>query len=227
MSTLLLATRSTHKAREIDQILAPLGVHVVTLADLDVPPDPAEDDIEAYPTFTANAIAKARHFAERLHRITIADDSGLRVDALQGAPGVRTKRFSGRSDLDGQALDDANNTLLLEKLEGVPEPERGARYVCAAAVAWPDGRRLSTAGTVRGRIATEPRGELGFGYDPLFHVPVLGARFAEVSADRKNAMSHRARAFRALATALVAAPWPLESPRGGVSPTGPGGPAGR
>jgi non-canonical purine NTP pyrophosphatase (RdgB/HAM1 family) len=215
VATLLLATRSTHKAREIDQILAPLGIHVVTLADLEVPPDPAEDDIEAYPTFTANAIAKARHFAARLHRTTLADDSGLRVDALHGAPGVRTKRFSGRSDLHGQDLDDANNALLLEKLNGVPDPDRGARYVCAAAIAWPDGRCLGATGTVRGRIATGPRGDLGFGYDPLFHVPALGARFAEVPAQRKNAISHRARAFRALATVLGAAPWPLDAPGGG------------
>jgi len=207
--TLLLATRSDHKAREIDQILAPLHIAVTTLADLGVPPGPGEDDIEAYPTFAANAIAKARHFATSLDRVAVADDSGLRVDALEGGPGVRTKRFSGRSDLEGQALDDANNALLLEKLAGVPEADRGARYVCAAAVAWPDGRYLTALGTVRGQIAEEPRGSAGFGYDPLFHVPVLGARFAEVPAEVKNAMSHRARAFRALAATLADCPWPL------------------
>lgn len=210
MTTLLLATRSAHKAREIGQILAPLRIDIATLADLEVAPGPGEDDIEAYPTFAANAIAKARHFAALVGRIALADDSGLRVDALEGAPGVRTKRFSGRSDLEGQDLDDANNALLLEKLEGVEESERGARYVCAAAIAWPDGRHLNTTGTVRGRIATEPRGEGGFGYDPLFHVPALGARFAEVPAEEKNAISHRARAFRALAAVIDSAPWPLE-----------------
>ena len=206
---LVLATRSSHKAREIDQILAPLDLSVETLADLGVEETPDEDDIEAFDTFAANAIAKARYFAGKLDRVTLADDSGLRVDALDGAPGVHTKRFSGRDDLSGQPLDDANNALLLEELEGVPEQDRGARYVCCAAIAWPDGRALTAIGTVRGRIATEPRGEGGFGYDPLFHVPELDARFAEVPAEAKNRISHRSRAFRALAAALEASPWPI------------------
>lgn len=206
---LLLATRSAHKAREIAQILALLELAIVMLDELGLDPTPEEETIEVYDTFRANAVAKARFFAARLQRPALADDSGLRVDALNGAPGVRTKRFSGRDDLEGRALDDANNALLLEKLAGVPEERRGARYVCSAAVAWPDGRTLATAGTVAGRIAAEPRGEGGFGYDPLFHVPELDARFAEVSAERKNAISHRARAFRALAAVLDASPWPL------------------
>ncbi len=211
MTTLVLATRSPHKAREIGQILAPLDLAVDSLADLDVEPVPEEDGIEVFDTFQANAIAKARWFAHRLGRVALADDSGLRVDALDGDPGLHTKRFSGRSGLDGQALDDANNALLLEKLDGVPEEERGARYVCCAAVAWPDGRALNAMGTVRGTIAFEPRGQAGFGYDPLFHVPALQARFAEVTAEAKNAISHRSRAFRALAVALEASPWPLDT----------------
>lgn len=210
--SLVLATRSAHKAREIGQILAPLELEVVTLADLGIEPAPEEDTIEVHDTFAANALAKARFFAARLGRVALADDSGLRVDALDGAPGVHTKRFSGRTDLQGQALDDANNALLLEKLAGVDEDERGARYVCCAAMAWPDGRSLSAAGTVPGRIATEPRGKGGFGYDPLFHVPRLGARFADVSPEAKNAISHRSRAFRALAAALEASPWPVTGP---------------
>lgn len=209
MTTLLLATRSTHKAREIADILAPLELDVVTLSDLGVETVPEEEDIEAYETFRANAVAKARYFAAKLGRSAIADDSGLRVDALGGAPGVRTKRFSGRPDLDGQPLDDANNALLLEKLAPFPQGERGARYVCCAAIAWPDGRALAATGTVAGTIARDPRGRGGFGYDPLFEVPELGARFAEVAPERKNAMSHRARAFRALATTITASPWPL------------------
>lgn len=210
MTALLLATRSTHKAREIGQIMAPLDLELETLADLGVDPVPEEDDIEAFDTFQANAMAKARFFARRLGRVTLADDSGLRVDALDGDPGVRTKRFSGRTDLGGQALDDANNALLLEKLEGIPEGERGARYVCCAAVAWPDGHTLTATGTVRGVIATEPKGQSGFGYDPLFQVPELDARFAEVPTEAKNRMSHRSRAFRALAAALDASPWALD-----------------
>lgn len=207
---LLLATRSPHKAREIGQILDPLDLDVETLDHLGVEETPEEDAIEAFDTFIANAVAKARHFAGMLGRVTLADDSGLRVDALDGEPGVFTKRFSGRDDLSGQALDEANNALLQKKLAGVPDEERGARYVCCAALAWPDGRTLTAMGTVRGRIAREPRGENGFGYDPLFHVPELDARFAEVPADAKNAISHRSRAFRALAAALEASPWALE-----------------
>lgn len=206
---LVLATRSTHKAREIGQILAPLDLEVETLADLGIEETPEEDGIEAFDTFAANAVAKARYFAARLDRVTLADDSGLRVDALDGEPGVYTKRFSGRDDLSGQALDDANNALLLEKLDAVPDAERGARYVCCAAIAWPDGRTLTATGTVRGHIATGPRGHNGFGYDPLFHVPDFDARFAEVPAQAKNRISHRSRAFRALAAALQASPWAL------------------
>ncbi|MFW6205719.1 MAG: non-canonical purine NTP pyrophosphatase [Gemmatimonadota bacterium] len=206
---LVLATRSHHKAREIARILAPVHLSIRSLADLDVPRSPEEEHIEVYDTFAANALAKARHFAQRLHRVTLADDSGLRVDALDGAPGVHTKRFSGRDDLHGRELDDANNALLLDRLQDVPPERRGARYVCCAAVAWPDGRSLHPIGTVRGRIATTPQGESGFGYDPLFHVPGLDARFAQVHPDVKNAVSHRARAFRALTASLQAAPWAL------------------
>jgi XTP/dITP diphosphohydrolase len=212
MTRLVLATRSAHKAAEIDAILNPLRIQVVTLQDVPLEPDPREDDLEAFDTFRDNALAKARWFATRLSRPVMADDSGLRVDALGGQPGVRTKRFSGRSDLSGIELDRANNQRLLEALHGVPDPERSARYVCCAAIAWPDGRAVTALGTVAGSIGREPRGEGGFGYDPLFHVPELGARFAEVSADAKNAMSHRARAFRGLAVLLARSPWSLAPP---------------
>ncbi|HSH46308.1 MAG TPA: non-canonical purine NTP pyrophosphatase, partial [Longimicrobiales bacterium] len=119
-STLLLATRSGHKADEIRKILDPLGLRVETLADRGIEPLDEEEGVEAFETFRENAVAKARYFARRADATVLADDSGLRVDALDGAPGVRTKRFSGRSDLEGQALDDANNALLLERLNGVP-----------------------------------------------------------------------------------------------------------
>ena len=208
-SPLLLATRSRHKAEEIARILRPVQLRVETLADAGVAARPEEEGVEAFETFRANAVAKALYFADRVGRPALADDSGLRVDALDGDPGVRTKRFSGRLDLDGQALDDANNALLLERLAGVPDERRGARYVCCAALAWPDGRHLTAVGTVSGQIAREPRGDGGFGYDPLFIVPELSARFAEVPADAKDRMSHRARAFRALAASLEATPWAL------------------
>ncbi len=209
MTSILLATRSEPKAREIQAILRPLRLEVADLRQLDVPFDPVEDELEEFDTFRDNALAKARWFASRLQRVTMADDSGLRVDALGGRPGVRTKRFSGRDDLSGLDLDEANNQRLIQELEGVPEDRRGARYVCCAAIAWPDGNALVTLGTVGGAITREPRGGGGFGYDPLFQVPELGARFAEVPVSVKNAMSHRARAFRALGALIIRAPWPL------------------
>ncbi len=199
----LLASRSVDKLREIAEILAPTGVQLVSLRELDVPASPEEDAIEAFETFRENALAKARYFARLTGLPTLADDSGLEVDALGGAPGVYTKRFSGRSDLAGKALDQANNLLLLERLAGVSAEGRGARYVCAAAAAFLDGNVLVAVGTTPGLIAQTPsQGTGGFGYDPLFFVPELGATFADVAADEKHARSHRARAFRALASAL-------------------------
>ena len=195
----LLATRSADKAREIRQILASVpGLTVLTLTDLGLDPDPAEEGLEAFETFQENAAAKARHFARLASLPVLADDSGLRVDALGGAPGVRTKRFSGRTDLTGRDLDEANNLVLLERLRGVPPEARGARYVCAAVLAFPDGRIIAGLGCCRGEITSAPRGDGGFGYDPLFYVPSLGRTFAEIPAAEKNRISHRSRAFRAL-----------------------------
>lgn len=205
----VLATRSPHKAAEVGRILGPLGLAPLSLADLGVQHDPGEERLEVFETFRENALAKARWFAARLDRPVMADDSGLRVDALHGRPGVRTKRFSGRSDLTGSALDEANNAHLLDLLRDVPGAGRGARYVCCAAIAWPDGPGIAAVGTVRGIIAESMLGEEGFGYDPLFHVPGIGARFSQVPPHVKDALSHRARAFRALAAGLARAPWPL------------------
>lgn len=200
---LVLASRSVHKAREISQILASAGDHeLVTLADVGLDYDPEEDLIEIHDTLQANALAKARYFVDRTGLPTLADDSGLCVDALDGAPGVRTKRFSGRADLDGQALDDANNATLLERLEGVPDDRRGAHYVCIAVAVTPAGRTVSAVGTFTGRIGHEPRGTGGFGYDPIFLLPDRGKTVAELPAEEKNRISHRARAFRALAAEL-------------------------
>lgn len=199
----LLATRSADKLREIREILAPVGIELLSLADLAVPATPEEDTIEVFETFRENALAKARHFAALTGLPTLADDSGLEVAALDRAPGVYTKRFSGRADLAGKALDEANNQLLLERLASVPDERRTARYVCAAAVAHPDGRTAAAIGTTAGRIARTPsQGTGGFGYDPLFYVPDLNATFADVSAEEKHARSHRSRAFRALASSL-------------------------
>lgn len=206
--TFALATRSSNKVREIREILGgPAAPAIASLDELGVAPTPEEDDVEAFETFRANAIAKARFFVSRTRLPTIAEDSGIVVPALGGEPGVRSKRFAARTDLQGRELDEANNRLLLERLRGVPHEARAAYYVCAAAVVHPDepDRALLFVGTCSGRIADEPRGTGGFGYDPLFFVPALGSTFAEIPSAEKNHRSHRARAFRSLAATLLAA----------------------
>jgi XTP/dITP diphosphohydrolase len=204
--SLLLATRSADKAREIREILGGLGLQVLTLREENVPEDSAEDELESAPTFLGNARAKAAFFAERLRRPVLADDSGLVVDALQGAPGVRSKRFSSRPDLAGAELDRANNALLLQRLEGVQPELRTARYVCAAVLHFPTGAGrtpLAAIGTCEGLIATRPEGSGGFGYDPLFLIPELVTTFAALPPAEKHRRSHRGRAFRALAALLA------------------------
>ncbi|NIQ59624.1 MAG: non-canonical purine NTP pyrophosphatase, partial [Gammaproteobacteria bacterium] len=145
--------------------------------------DPEEEDIEVFDTFQANAMAKARYFVDMIGKPVLADDSGLCVDALDGAPGVRTKRFSGRDDLAGQDLDDANNRALLAALEGVPDEERAAHYVCVAVLLTPSGVSASAVGTFSGRIGHAPRGSGGFGYDPIFELPERGVTVAELHAE--------------------------------------------
>lgn len=197
--TLLVATRSPDKLREIRDILATRPqLQLVSLADAGIPYDPAEEHIEAFETFRENAAAKAAYFADRAAMPVLADDSGIEVDALDRAPGVRSRRFSGRHDLDGLELDQANNRLLLDRLADRPAEHRGARYVCAAVLRTPDGRALTALGTVTGRILDAPRGQGGFGYDPLFLVPEIGRSFGELEPVQKHRFSHRARAFRAL-----------------------------
>lgn len=199
----LLATRSADKLREITEISRSAGtVRFVTLRDLQIEPLPAEDDVEMFDTFAGNAIAKARYFAAVTGRPAIADDSGLMVDALDGRPGVRTKRFAADHGRTGANVDQENNELLLDLMRDIPDDRRGAQYVCAAAVVYPEGRVLSTIGTCRGKIARERVGTGGFGYDPLFYIPDLAATFAQLSPTRKNERSHRAIAFRALLSHL-------------------------
>lgn len=196
MTRLVFATRSAHKLREIRQLLGDLpDLEILDLRDADVPPTPEEAGIEIHDTFEANALAKARYFAAITRTAVLADDSGLCVDELGGAPGVRSKRFSGRSDLDGAELDRANNHLLLSRLEGVPPERRTAHFVCAVALADPGGREAVSIGRCDGRILTEPAGAAGFGYDPIFHSDELGTSFAEADPLAKNRVSHRARAI--------------------------------
>jgi len=204
VTRLLVATRSDHKLREIRQILSCFpGLEVVDLRDEGIPETSDEEGIEIFETFQENALAKARYFASRSELPVLADDSGLCVDALGGAPGVRSKRFSGRSDLRGARLDEANNALLLERMEGVSDPERTARYVCAAALVLPDGAEHVSRGECEGVILRELRGEGGFGYDPLFLLPGEGETFGQLAPERKDLLSHRGTAVRAALEWLV------------------------
>lgn len=200
---LLLATRNRAKVREIARLLGDAPPFtLIGLEDAGIAYDPAEESIETAKTFRGNALLKARHFARRSGMVTIAEDSGLVVHALGNEPGVRSKRYSGRDDLAGERLDEANNQLLLERLEGIGPEDRTAHYVCAVAVVTPQRDVLSLIGTCAGRIAEKPTGSEGFGYDPLFLLPDIGVTFGELALDEKNRRSHRARAFRALAATL-------------------------
>jgi XTP/dITP diphosphohydrolase len=196
---LLIATRSEHKLRELRGLLALDHAELVTLDQLGVLDEPIEDG----DTFEANAAIKARAGLAATGLPTLADDSGIEVDALDGGPGVRTRRYAGED-----ATDTDNNAKLLAALEGLPVDRRGARYVCVLALAVRDGEALRfERGVCRGRIATEPRGNGGFGYDPIFEPeeePPGGRTFGQWTPEAKNRISHRARAARAIAPQLTA-----------------------
>ena len=202
---LVIATRSAHKLRELRELLRLEHAELVSLDDLAVPGDPDETGA----TFEANAAIKARAAVRATGLPVLADDSGIEVDALDGAPGVRTRRYAGE-----HATDVDNNTKLLDALAGLPPERRGARYVCVLALAMPGtegprgGVRLTYArGTCRGRIATEPRGSGGFGYDPIFEPesePPGGRTLGLWTPAEKHAISHRARAAQRMTPHLVA-----------------------
>jgi len=193
----VLATRNRGKLREIVPLLAGLDLDLVTVDEV----APACELREDADTFEANALAKARQAAAATGLPAIADDSGLEVDALAGAPGVHSARYAGLPSDDAR-----NNAKLLEALRGVPPGRRQARCRCVAVFVDPGARvEIVRSGDCGGEILAQPRGELGFGYDPLFLVPALGRTMAEVPLDEKNRLSHRAAAFRALADALIAA----------------------
>lgn len=187
---LLLATTNPGKRREIEQHLAPLGVEVITLDEAGI--EPAE---ETGSTFEENAWLKAWSAARRSGLWTLAEDSGLEVDALGGRPGVYSARFAGPG-----ASDEENNRKLLEALEGVPEHQRRARFRAVMVLASPQGERWAAEGVCEGSIALAPRGTGGFGYDPLFVFE--GRTFAEMSPSEKDAVSHRGKALRAMVARL-------------------------
>jgi XTP/dITP diphosphohydrolase len=204
VTRLVVATRNPGKVREIHEMLAGLGGYeVVGLAELGIPESAEEDAVEAFETFEENALAKARYFAAKTGALALADDSGICVDALGGAPGVRSRRFAAADEARGERQDEANNRHLLHLLRDVPDERRTARYVCAAALAWPDGRELVRRGTCDGVILHAPRGTGGFGYDPLFYLEGEGMTFGELPPARKNVLSHRARAVHAVIAGLA------------------------
>jgi XTP/dITP diphosphohydrolase len=177
------------------------GISVIDLNDAGVAESPEEDALEVFETFEENALAKARYFNRLTGQPALADDSGVCVVGLKGGPGVRSKRWSGRTDLSGQALDDENNRLLLERLRGTDAAAHRARYVCAAAFV--DGaREIVRVGEVAGSIVHDARGAGGFGYDPYFFADELGQTFGEASREEKERVSHRGRAFRSLLDAI-------------------------
>ncbi|MCG8468271.1 MAG: non-canonical purine NTP pyrophosphatase [Gemmatimonadetes bacterium] len=191
----LVATRSPHKLREIRDLLSDLAIRVLGPTDLGLAELPEEDELEPFDTFALNAMSKAKHFHVRSGIPTLADDSGLCVDALDGRPGVRTKRFAPPDWVERWGRDEANNRWLLEKLSDVARDRRGARYRCAIALTDALGHEV-VEGAVEGSIAREPRGSGGFGYDPLFIPDGEAETFAELPASAKEEKSHRSRAVR-------------------------------
>jgi len=193
----VVATRNRGKLREIVPLLAGLPFTLHTIDELAPDAELREDG----DTFEANALAKARQAARATGLPAIADDSGLEVAALSGAPGVHSARYAGLPSDDAR-----NNAKLLEALRAIPAAQRAARFRCVAVFVDPArGIELVRPGECSGDILDAPRGDLGFGYDPLFLVPALGRTMAELPLDEKNRLSHRAAAFRALADALRAA----------------------
>jgi XTP/dITP diphosphohydrolase len=191
--TILLGTRNPGKVAELRALLKGLDVELQSVLELTDPPaDPPEDA----PSYGENAIFKALAYARATGMPTIADDSGLEVDALGGAPGVRSRRFFGQD-----ARPEERNRMLLGLLDGVTD--RTARFVAVIALAQPDGRVETFDGEVRGEIAESPRGEDGFGYDPVFVIADDGRTMAEVPRDEKNAISHRGLAAAKLRAALA------------------------
>jgi XTP/dITP diphosphohydrolase len=183
---IVLATKNRGKLREIKGILKGLSIEILTLEDfpgLDLPPENAD-------TFEENALVKARYVAQGTGLPALADDSGLEVDALAGAPGVRSARYAGPG-----ASDKDNMEKLLEELKGIPAEKRSARFICVAAYAEPDGVEKTFQGRFEGMIAESATGEGGFGYDPVFFIPELGRTAAELTSEEKNELSHRGQAL--------------------------------
>lgn len=186
MEKLIFATGNENKMKEIRMILADCGYEILSMKEAGIDIDIVEDG----KTFEENAMIKAKAISEVVGCVVLADDSGLEVDALDKAPGIYSARFMGED-----TSYKIKNQAIIDKLEGVPDEERTARFVCAIAAAFPDGRVETRRGTIEGRIGYEESGENGFGYDPIFYVPEFGKTTAELSPEEKNQISHRGKAL--------------------------------
>lgn len=187
METIVFATKNKGKLKEINEILADMDVRVISMEETGITVDVVEDGT----TFEENAMKKAVQVMELCGKVTLSDDSGLEIDAMDKAPGVYSARFMGEDTPYPQRF-----RAIFERLADVPEEKRTARFVSCIAAAFPDGRRLVSYDTVEGRIGYEAKGENGFGYDPIFYVPEKGKYMAELSPAEKNAISHRGKALR-------------------------------
>lgn len=186
LKKIVFATGNKGKVKEIQMILADLGVEVTTMKEEGIFVDVEENGT----TYEENAMIKAREVAKHTNAIVMADDSGLEIDYLNKEPGIYSARYMGEDT--SYRIKNGN---LIDRLSGVPDEKRTARFVCAIAAVLPDGRELTTRGVIEGRIGYEEKGENGFGYDPIFYVPEFGKTTAELTEDEKNKVSHRGRAL--------------------------------
>lgn len=189
MKRIIFATGNKGKLKEINEILSDLDCEIVSMKEAGFNPEIEENGV----TFEENALIKARTIMELSGEIAMADDSGLEVDYMDRQPGIYSARFLGED-----TSYDVKNKYILDKLEGVEEEKRSARFVCAIACVFPDGREIVKRATIEGRIGYEIKGENGFGYDPIFFVPEYNATTAELTMEQKNAISHRAKALNAV-----------------------------
>ena len=189
MTEIIFATGNKDKMREIREIMADCDVHIVSMKEAGIRVDIVEDGT----TFEENAKIKARAVAAHTDAIVLADDSGLEIDYLNKEPGVYSARYMGENT--DYHIKNAN---LIQRLDGVPDVQRTARFVCAIAAAFPDGRVETVRGTMEGRIGYEEKGANGFGYDPIFFLPEYGCTSAELSMEEKNKISHRGKALQAI-----------------------------
>lgn len=185
--TIIFATGNEGKMHEIRQILKDMDVEILSMKEAGITADIIEDGT----TFEENALIKAKAISAMTNSIVLADDSGLEIDYLNKEPGIYSARYMGEN-----TSYDIKNANLIQRLEGVEDEKRTARFVCAIAAVFPDGEVLTALGKVEGRIAYEPKGENGFGFDPIFYLPEYGCTTAQLSEEEKNSISHRGRALR-------------------------------